>query len=218
MNIYWSYPAPIVGRARGRDRGFVFLLHSVSWGFGAHCFAGCYGMNVCVPAKGMATHSHILAWRIPWIEKPGGLQSMRSQRAGHDWKTNKTIIKFIYWNPNPWGDDIRGWGLWKWLVEKGRTLMNEISALIQETQESSLFYHVRTQQKYVIHEPENGLSADTKSASILILDFPNFRTMNNKYLLFYILLNLWYFISAVQMDWDTGGRDHILCLGKKKLT
>ena len=31
----------------------------------------------------MATHSSILAWRIPWIEVPGGLQSMGSQRAGH---------------------------------------------------------------------------------------------------------------------------------------
>ena len=30
----------------------------------------------------MATHSSILAWRIPWTEKPGGLQSMESQRAG----------------------------------------------------------------------------------------------------------------------------------------
>ena len=32
----------------------------------------------------MATHSSILAWRIPWTEEPGGLQSMRSQRVGHD--------------------------------------------------------------------------------------------------------------------------------------
>ena len=32
----------------------------------------------------MATHSSILAWRISWIEKPGGLQSMGSQRVGHD--------------------------------------------------------------------------------------------------------------------------------------
>ena len=31
--------------------------------------------------KGMATHSYILAWRIPWIEEPGGLQSMGSQRS-----------------------------------------------------------------------------------------------------------------------------------------
>ena len=34
--------------------------------------------------KEMATHSSILAWRIPWTEDPGGLQSMGSQRVGHD--------------------------------------------------------------------------------------------------------------------------------------
>ena len=33
--------------------------------------------------KGMATHSSILAWRVPWTEEPGGLQSMGSQRVGH---------------------------------------------------------------------------------------------------------------------------------------
>ena len=34
--------------------------------------------------KGMATHSDIPAWRIPWAEEPGGLQSMELQRVGHD--------------------------------------------------------------------------------------------------------------------------------------
>ena len=34
--------------------------------------------------KGVAAHSSILAWRIPWTERPGGLQSMRLQRIGHD--------------------------------------------------------------------------------------------------------------------------------------
>ena len=34
--------------------------------------------------KGMATHSSILAWRIPWTEEPGGLQSKGLQRVGHD--------------------------------------------------------------------------------------------------------------------------------------
>ena len=34
--------------------------------------------------KGMATHSSVLAWRIPWTEEPGGLQSMGSPRVGHD--------------------------------------------------------------------------------------------------------------------------------------
>ena len=34
--------------------------------------------------KEMATHSSVLVWRIPWTEEPGGLQSMGSQRVGHD--------------------------------------------------------------------------------------------------------------------------------------
>ena len=38
--------------------------------------------------KEMASHSSILAWRIPWTEEPGGLQSMGLQRAGHDWATH----------------------------------------------------------------------------------------------------------------------------------
>ena len=44
--------------------------------------------------KGMATHFSILAWRIPWTEKPGGLQSMGSKRVGHDWTAN--TFTFIY--------------------------------------------------------------------------------------------------------------------------
>ena len=36
------------------------------------------------PGEGMATHSSIFAWRIPWIEESGGLQSMGFQRARHD--------------------------------------------------------------------------------------------------------------------------------------
>ena len=34
--------------------------------------------------EGMATHSSVLVWRIPWTEEPGGLQSMGLQRVGHD--------------------------------------------------------------------------------------------------------------------------------------
>ena len=51
--------------------------------------------GTCVPSwgwedpmeKGMATHSSILAWEIPWTEEPGGLPSTGSQRIGHDWAT-----------------------------------------------------------------------------------------------------------------------------------
>ena len=40
--------------------------------------------------KGMATHSTILTWRIPWTEEPDRIQSMWLQRVGHDWTTNTT--------------------------------------------------------------------------------------------------------------------------------
>ena len=40
--------------------------------------------------KGMATRPSILAWRIPWTEEPGGLQSMRSERVGRDWAVDHT--------------------------------------------------------------------------------------------------------------------------------
>ena len=40
--------------------------------------------------KEIATHSNILAWEIPWTEEPDGLQSMGSQRVGHDLATKHT--------------------------------------------------------------------------------------------------------------------------------
>ena len=41
--------------------------------------------------KEMATHSSVLAWRIPWTEKPGRLQSTGSQRVGHNWATSLSL-------------------------------------------------------------------------------------------------------------------------------
>ena len=52
------------------------------------------------PEKEMATHSSILAWRIPWTEEPGGLQSTGSQRVGHDWETSLSLsFTFIHLKP-----------------------------------------------------------------------------------------------------------------------
>ena len=55
--------------------------------------------------KEMVTHSSILLWRIPWMEEPGGLQSMGSQRVGDDWATSLSLSFSTYriqWN-------------WQWL-------------------------------------------------------------------------------------------------------
>ena len=51
--------------------------------------------------KEMATHSNILAWKIPWTEEHGRLQSMGSQRVGHDWATSLHLhcwMQFFLYN------------------------------------------------------------------------------------------------------------------------
>ena len=45
--------------------------------------------------KEMAIHSSIIAWKIPWTEELGRLQSMGSQRVGHDWATSLSIYYFV---------------------------------------------------------------------------------------------------------------------------
>ena len=45
----------------------------------------------------MAPHSSTLAWKIPWMEEPGGLQSMGSLRVRHDWATSLLLFTFMHW-------------------------------------------------------------------------------------------------------------------------
>ena len=45
----------------------------------------------------MAPHSSILAWKIPWTEKPGRLQSMGLQRVRQDWETSLSLFTFMHW-------------------------------------------------------------------------------------------------------------------------
>ena len=53
--------------------------------------------SVPVTEKAMTTHSSTLAWKIPWVEEPGGLQSVRSIRVGHDWATSLSLFTFMHW-------------------------------------------------------------------------------------------------------------------------
>ena len=66
--------------------------------------------------KAMATHSRTLAWKIPWMEEPGRLQSMGSQRVRHDWATSLSLFTFMHWRrkwqPTPvfLPGESQGWG------------------------------------------------------------------------------------------------------------
>ena len=48
----------------------------------------------------MAPHSSTLAWKIPWMEQPGRLQSMGSRRVGHSWVTSLSLFTFMHWRRN----------------------------------------------------------------------------------------------------------------------
>ena len=64
----------------------------------------------------MAPYSSTLAWKIPWMEEPGRLQSMGSLRVGHDWVTSLSLFTFLHWRrkwqPTPvfLPGESQGWG------------------------------------------------------------------------------------------------------------
>ena len=68
--------------------------------------------------KAMAPHSSTLAWKIPWMEEPGGLQSLGSLWVGYDWATSLSLFTFMHWRrkcqPTPvfWPGESQGrWSL-----------------------------------------------------------------------------------------------------------
>ena len=69
-----------------------------------------------VSEKAMAPHSSTLAWKIPWMEEPGELQSMGSLRVEHDSVTSLSLFTFMHWRrkwqPTPvfLPGESQGWG------------------------------------------------------------------------------------------------------------
>ena len=74
-----------------------FILLMLFWK--CHFITGPYIWQTWVQTteKAMAPHSSTLAWKIPWTEEPGRLQSMRSLRVGHDWATSLSLFIFMHW-------------------------------------------------------------------------------------------------------------------------
>ena len=87
--------------------------------------------------KAMAPHSSTLAWKIPWMEEPGRLQSMGSRRVGHDWLTSLSLFTFMHWRrkwqPTPvfLPGESQGGGAW-WAaiygVAQSRTRLKQLSS------------------------------------------------------------------------------------------
>ena len=85
--------------------------------------------------KAMAPHSSTLAWKIPWTEKPGRLQSMGSWRVGHNWATSLSLFTFMHWRrkwqPTPVflpGESQRQRSLVGYGVAQSRTWLKQLSS------------------------------------------------------------------------------------------
>ena len=75
-----------------------------------------WGALAALTEKAMAPHSSTLAWKIPWTEEPGRLQSMGSPGVGDDWVTSLSLFTFMHWRrkwqPTPvfLPGESQGWG------------------------------------------------------------------------------------------------------------
>ena len=90
---------------------FFFFLRNIT-----HCF---FDKSVTWREKEMATHSSTPAWKIPWTEEPGRLQSMGSWRVGHDCATSFSLFTLMHWRrkwqPTPvfLPEGSQGQGAWR---------------------------------------------------------------------------------------------------------
>ena len=73
---------------------FIHVVTNAS--FHASLGLNCILLYVCTE-KAMAPHSSTLAWKIPWTEEPGRLQSMWSLRVRHDWAASRSLFTFMHW-------------------------------------------------------------------------------------------------------------------------
>ena len=112
-------------------------LHCCTQAFSSCCKQVILFIVVCwsLIEKAMAPHSSTLAWKIPWTEEPGGLQSRGSLRVSHDWETSLSHFTFIGENGNPLQcsclEDPRDGGAW-WAavygVAESRTRLERLSS------------------------------------------------------------------------------------------
>ena len=72
------------------DSKFQLLIKKLIW-------SPYYPLVILTMQKAIATHSSTLAWKIPWTEEPGRLQSMGSLGVGHDWVTSLSLSTFMHW-------------------------------------------------------------------------------------------------------------------------
>ena len=95
------------------------------------------------PMEGIATHSSTVAWRIPWTEEPGMLQSIGSQRVGHDWGSLEHMsILISFFSTCKLGKDSPTDYTWHWKKEIDNSLIHHTHSLGRRRQTTHI--HIRT--------------------------------------------------------------------------
>ena len=129
---------------------YVFLILNLFFNSRIIALQNFAGFCQTSTEKALAPHSSTLAWKIPWVEKPGRLQSMGSLRVAHDWATSLSLFLFMYWRrkwqPTPvfLPGESQGWGAW-WAaiygVTHSRTWLKRLSSSSSSSQTSTWISH-----------------------------------------------------------------------------
>ena len=107
----------------------------------------------------MAPHSSTVAWKIPWMEEPGRLQSMRSLRVEHDWAPSLSLFTFMHWRrkwqPTPVflpGESRNGGACWAAVygVARSRTRLKWLSSSSSSNVINSLTMWPRTHTSSIL--------------------------------------------------------------------
>ena len=140
----------------------------------------------------MAPHSGTLAWKIPWTEEPGRLQSMGSLRVGHDWATSLSLSlsSIGEWNGKPLQcsclQNPRDGGAW-WAsvygVAHSRTRLKWLSSIQPWSR------HPTTRRGFCASKTTSTTSSEPEMSVLLLQNYH--RTITTVYLLLHLLLITW---------------------------
>jgi len=93
--VYWMLlTVPLIFKSKQYYLGYAMQIILVTARISDLIFST---MPVLETEKAMATHSSTLAWKIPWTEEPGRLQSLGSLRVRHNWATALSLFTLMHW-------------------------------------------------------------------------------------------------------------------------
>ena len=136
---------PSIGEGNGTPLQYCCLENPMDGGAWKAAVHGVMKRNLTriagLKEKAMPTHSSTVAWKIPWMEESGGLQSMGSLRVGHDWATSLSLFTFMHWRrkwqPTPVFLPGESQGRWSLMGCRlwGRTESDTTEAILQQQQQ-----------------------------------------------------------------------------------